>query len=66
MVAIDDGAAVEDANERLVGAFLSAFVGGDVEAIADLVTEDCILHQPRWPRDTEGREAIVEANSRIL
>lgn len=61
MVAVEERSAVESANERLIEAFLSAFVGGDTEAIADLVTEDCILHQPRWPRDTQGREAIVEA-----
>ncbi|MFB6309674.1 MAG: hypothetical protein ABEH64_00695 [Salinirussus sp.] len=24
------------------------------------MTADCVLHQPRWPRDTAGRDAIVE------
>jgi predicted ester cyclase len=43
-----------------VGAFLTAFVGGDAEAVTNLVTEDCVLHQPRWPLDVRGREAIVE------
>lgn len=44
----------------LIEAFLTAFVGGDGDAIAGLVTEDCVLHQPRWPLDTEGRDAVVE------
>lgn len=61
MVAIDGGSAVAESEERLVEAFLTAFVGGDTETISDLVTDDCILHQPRLPLDTEGREAIVEA-----
>ena len=60
-MAVDDGSAVAEASEALVEAFLTAFVGGDTEAIAELVTDDCILHQPRWPRDTEGKEAIIEA-----
>lgn len=59
MGAVDDGSTVDGADERLVEAFLAAFVGGDAEAVADLVTGDCVLHQPRWPRDTEGRAAIV-------
>lgn len=49
----------EAATDQLIEAFLTAFVGGDGGAIADLVTEDCVLHQPRWPKDTVGREAIV-------
>ena len=61
MVAIDDGSTVAGANEDLDEAFLAAFVGGDADAIAELVTDDCVLHQPRWPLDTEGKEAIVEA-----
>lgn len=61
MVAVDDGSAVASTDEGLVEAFLTAFVGGDADAIADLVTADCVLHQPRWPRDTAGRDAIVEA-----
>lgn len=52
---------VVGSNERLVEAFLTAYVGGDVDAIDDLVTDDCVLHQPRWPLDTEGKAAIVEA-----
>jgi ketosteroid isomerase-like protein len=46
--------------EGVVAAFLTALVDGDTEAMADLVTEDAVLHQPRWPLDVEGREAIVE------
>jgi ketosteroid isomerase-like protein len=61
MIAVDEGSAVASTDEGLVEAFLAAFVGGDAAAIADLVTDDCVLHQPRWPRDTEGKEAIVEA-----
>jgi ketosteroid isomerase-like protein len=57
-MATSDSGEVEAADERLVEAFLTAFVGGDAEAVADLVTGDCVLHQPRWPLDTEGREAI--------
>lgn len=45
---------------QLVEEFLTAFVGGDADAIGTLVTEDCVLHQVRWPLDTVGREAIVE------
>jgi predicted ester cyclase len=44
----------------LVEAFLTALVGGDGDAMADLVTDDCVLHQVRWPLDTVGREAVVE------
>lgn len=61
MAAIDDGSAAEASDERLVEAFLTAFVGGDTETIAELITEDCVLHQPHWPLDTEGKAAIVEA-----
>lgn len=57
----DDGQTAERSEEALVEDFLTAFVGGDGDAIADLVTEDCVLHQPRWPLDTEGRAAVVEA-----
>lgn len=60
MTAVDDGSTVVETDAQLVEAFLTAFVGGDGESIADLVTEDCVLHQPRWPKDTEGRERIVE------
>lgn len=61
MAAADNGPAVVGSNERLVEAFLAAFVGGDTDAVADLVTDDCVLHQPHWPLDVEGRAAIVEA-----
>lgn len=61
MVAVDDDSAVAKSDEELVEAFLTAFVGGDGDAIADLVTADCVLHQPRWPLDTVGKEAVVEA-----
>lgn len=61
MVAADGGSAVAKSDEELVEAFLTAFVGGDSEAIANLVTEDCVLHQPRQPLDTEGKEAVVKA-----
>ena len=57
----DESSAVSEANEKLVEAFLTAFVGGDIDAMTARVTEDCILHQPRWPLDTEGTEAIIEA-----
>ena len=60
-MAVDDGPAVAEASEGLVEAFLTAFVGGDTETIADLVTDDCVLHQPRRHLDTEGKEAIIEA-----
>lgn len=46
--------------ERLVEAFLTAFVGGEVDAVTELVTEDCVVHQVRWPLDVEGRDAIVQ------
>lgn len=42
-----------------MASFLVAFVGGDGDAVGDHVTEDCVLHQPRWPLSTEGRAAIV-------
>ena len=45
----------------LVREFLTAFVGGNTDAVGDLVTEDCVLHRPRWPLDVTGRTAIVEA-----
>lgn len=57
----DEESAVESADERLVESFLTAFVGGDAEAMAGLVTDDCVLHQPRWPLDVETRDGIVEA-----
>lgn len=60
MATIDDTPAGSGSTERLVESFLGAFVGGDPKSIAGLVTEDCVVHQPRWPRDTEGRDAIVE------
>jgi|GEM_PF-6966595 len=59
-MATTDSGATEATDERLVEAFLTAFVGGDAEVIADLVTDNCVLHQPRWPLDVEGREAVVE------
>lgn len=61
MVAVDSGSAATASDEELVEAFLTAFVGGDGDTVADLVTDDCVLHQPRWPLDTEGKAAIVEA-----
>lgn len=42
-----------------MASFLTSFVEGDGDAIGELVTEDCVLHQPRWPLSTEGKEAIV-------
>lgn len=45
--------------------FLTAFVGGDGDAIANLVTEDAVLHQPRWPQSFEGRRAIVEKTGEV-
>lgn len=49
------------APDRLVEAFLTAFVGGDADGVGDLVTADCVIHQPRWPLDLEGRAAVVES-----
>lgn len=63
MSTVDGSAATDRSNETLVAEFLTAFVGGDGEAIASLVTEDCVLHQPRWPKDTVGRAAIVAATT---
>ena len=61
MVPPDAHHELEDPIEGLVESFLTAFVGGDDHGIATLVTDDCILHQPRWPVDTEGKAAIIEA-----
>lgn len=61
MGATDDGTESATSTDRLVEEFLTAFVGGDAEAIADLVTDDCALHQPRWPLTRRGKAAIVEA-----
>ncbi|MFC7028898.1 nuclear transport factor 2 family protein, partial [Halomicroarcula sp. GCM10025710] len=61
MAAVDSGSATGQSDEALVEAFLTAFVGGDAEAVADLVTEDCVLHEPRWPITRTGRSAIVDA-----
>lgn len=61
MAAVNDDSTVARSDEGLVEAFLTAFVGGDTAAIADLVTDDCVLHRPRWPLETVGKEAIVEA-----
>ena len=55
----DSGETDVATDEGVVEAFLTAFVGGDAEGVAELVTEDAVLHQPRWPLDTEGRAAIV-------
>ncbi|MFC5367717.1 ester cyclase [Salinirubrum litoreum] len=60
MLAPDGGTTVEQADERLVADFLTAFVAGDADAMAATITADCVFHQPRWPLDTEGRAAIVE------
>lgn len=65
MSTVADDSAGTEAPRRLIEAFLEAFVGGDPGAIGDLVTDDCRLHQPRWPRDTEGRAAIVEATESV-
>lgn len=59
MATADQGPTAAPTDEDLVEAFLTAFVGGDADGIAELVTEDCILHQPRWPKEVVGREAIV-------
>lgn len=61
MVTADGGSTEGQTDEQLIEAFLTAFVSGDGDEIAKLVTEDCVLHQPRWPKDTVGREAIVAA-----
>lgn len=57
-IAEDDVA--ERTDEELVEAFLTALVAGDAAAMAGLVTDDCVIHQPRWPLDWEGREAVLE------
>lgn len=44
---------------QLVADFLTAFVAGDGAAIGEVITDDCVIHQVRWPLDTAGREAIV-------
>lgn len=51
----------EEQAATLVESFLTAFVSGDGDAMAGLLTEDSVLHQPRWPLDTNGREAIIDA-----
>lgn len=61
MGTVDHSSAVAKSNDRLVEKFLTAFLGGDGDAVADLVSDDCVLHQPRWPLDTEGKEAIIQA-----
>lgn len=61
MMSVDGGSVVKKPNEALIEAFLTAFVGGDTDALANLVTDDCVLHQPRWALVTEGKEAILEA-----
>ncbi|WP_255149116.1 ester cyclase [Halorarius halobius] len=60
MATTDDRPGQTAGGERLVETFLTAFVGGDPDAVAALVTDDCVLHRPRWPLDTVGREAVVE------
>ncbi|WP_435065031.1 ester cyclase [Halobaculum sp. EA56] len=60
MATEDVGGTAAGSDEALVEAFLTAFVAGDTEGMGDLVTDDCVLHRPRWPLDTEGRDAIVE------
>jgi predicted ester cyclase len=47
------------AEERLVAEFLAAYAGGDADAVANLVTDDCVVHQVRWPKNTVGRDAVV-------
>ena len=59
MAVSDSGAADAPTDEEVVEAFLTAFVGGDADGFAELVTEDAVIHQPRWPLDTGGRDAIV-------
>lgn len=61
MGTLDRGLANESEKTRLIERFLTAYVGGDTETLGDLLTEDCIVHQPRWPRDTVGRNAIIES-----
>jgi ketosteroid isomerase-like protein len=61
MEAGDSGSPIAETDDQLIETFLTSFVGGDGDGIKELVTEDCMLHQPRWPKDTEGREAIVAA-----
>lgn len=52
--------------EDLVETFLTALLEGDGAAMADVVTDHCVYHQPRWPRTTEGLPAIVaEAESNL-
>jgi len=61
MATTETGGAAGLSDERLVEAFLTAFVGGDADRISDLVTEDCVLHQPRWPLDRAGKAAVIDA-----
>ncbi|GAA0218091.1 ester cyclase [Halobaculum roseum] len=60
MATEDVGGTVTEPEEAVVEGFLTAFVAGDADRMSDLVTDDCVLHRPRWPLDTEGRAAIVE------
>lgn len=47
-------------NRELVERAFEALNSGDVDAYVDMLTEDFVLHQPRWPLDTVGREANRE------
>lgn len=49
-----------------VFAAIEAASKGDLEAWADLVTEDYTVHQVRWPLDTVGRAANVEKMHDLL
>lgn len=48
-----------EAAVRLVERFLIAYVAGDPETMGEVVTEDCVVHQVRWPKATVGRETLV-------
>lgn len=52
---------IEDEYRMVIESFLTAFVGGDTELMGEVITGDCVLHQPRWPLDIVGREAILDS-----
>lgn len=49
-----------EANRELVERAFEALNAGEVDAYVDLLAEDFVLYQPRWPMDTVGREANRE------
>jgi hypothetical protein len=52
------GTAGTDREARPIERFLTAYVAGDPQTMAKVVTADCVVHQV-WLRDTVGRERLV-------